>query len=211
MTNRVMILGGGTEYDSEGQVYLHQNSVVRADRFLAYFYDRDNRKPFKSKEAFVLCSGGYGLIAAGIAKPGTDETEAFLMARYLENVGNVDRKLIRTEDRSTSTLTNLTYAVKQNSVGKRLINPDDFNVENPLGLVSHPEHLRRAALIANKLSLPKPHLEMIPTEEQDSRMKEFVLRGMYRTWLLNAEGTDELESREQKLERFLEKARSFKG
>jgi uncharacterized SAM-binding protein YcdF (DUF218 family) len=181
-TNNVIILGAGMELSEDGtQASLSEPGLQRAHRFIQHYVD--NRASFTAEDAFVVCSGGYGLLAAGIERPENEQLrEGTIMADLLVREG-VPHSLIRTEDQSTSSLTNLS-----NSIDIGYITPTDYDPGHKLGIVSHPHHLKRVVMLAGKLGLAKSQLAPIPTTEEDARLKEFVLRSGYRLALAGARG-----------------------
>ena len=181
-----MLFGGGLQIDGN-HPSLGAPSEQRVNKFLDIFHD--NPRPFRSRGAYVVCTGGYGLLAADIQPP-TDRKyrEGPLMANRLVEHG-VPSELIRVEDESTSTLTNLTYSLRGG-----YIDIGDLSPESPLGLVSHPHHLRRIADIAHKLDIID--VRPIPTPEADNRKKEAILRATYQLVLCGAKGPGALKQRE---------------
>lgn len=192
-----MIFGGGLDFVGD-TTRLAETSQQRADTFLQQYYA--NKKQFGSREAYVVCTGGYGLLAAGVTAPAERKwREGPLLADKLMNNG-VPSKLIRIEDDSTSSITNLTY-----SLAGGYIDAADFTPESPLGLVSHPHHLDRIGDAARRLAIAD--IEKIPTTEEDGRKREILLRAVYRVILLGAYGAEALERRENMVADFLAKAR----
>lgn len=199
-SNEVILLGNGMQTEADGTVHLSQLGYERADRFLQYY--GDNEMLFRSPRARVICSGGYGLLAAGIDRPDNPlEREGIITADYLVAEG-VPARIIDVEADSTSTLKNLT-----NSIALNYIQPTVYNPERRLGIVSHPNHIERAVFVAGKLGIREEVIQRIPTDEQDSRRQELMLRCLYRAVLLGAHGSAELIEREDKLGAFLGKVR----
>lgn len=95
----------------------------------------------------------------------------------------VPHSLIRIEDESTSSLTNMA-----NSIDMGYITPADYDSNHKLGIVSHPHHLKRVVMLAGKLGLVESQLAPIPTIEEDAWFKEFVLRSAYRLALTGTRG-----------------------
>jgi uncharacterized SAM-binding protein YcdF (DUF218 family) len=189
-TNEVILLGAGMEFDDIGNARLNHFGIERADRFLQHY--TDHKAGFSSREAFVVCTGGYGLLAGGIERPeDNDVREGIITADYLIK-NDVPHQLIRVESESVSTLTNLTHTIDLGYVV-----PGDYNAGHRLGVISHPNHLKRAASLMGKLSLPKEVLTLIPTQETDNAIRELLLRSAYRILLFGAYGSEDLCRRER--------------
>ena len=189
--NQVMILGSGVDIENSRLTIW---SEQRVDRAAEYFYEQ--RARFMAKDAIIVCTGGYGGLALGMAAPDESLRESRLMADYLLNAG-IPHELIAEEPDSTSTLTNLL-----NTLEMGLIKQVDINEGNPLGIVTHPHHVKRFKLFADRLGL-KP-LQPIPTREQDNAKRETMFRLGYRVLLLGAGSDhDRLRAREHSLERAL--------
>lgn len=200
-TNRVIILGKGIEFDDEGGAHLAAAGQARADRFLEYYSDS---KIFNSRYAQVVCTGGAALLAHGIELP--DELKARegrVTADYLIKNG-VPHNIIDIEDSSTSTLTNFS-----NSMDLGYIKPSDFNQVHRLGVVTHPHHQKRAAVLAGKLGFDKCSLQPINTKESDAAFKESRDRFVTRLILLGASGQQELVEHEKNFGQAVNKIRGL--
>lgn len=196
-SNKVMIFGGGLNFNGD-TTRLAEASRQRAETFLQQYYAHE--KQFGSREAYVVCTGGYGLLAAGVTPPAEHKwREGPLLADMLLENG-VPGRLIRVEDDSISTITNLTY-----SLDGGYIDVTDFSPESPLGLVSHPRHLDRVGDAARRLSITD--IEKIPTTQEDDRTREALQRAAYKMLLLGAYGTEALEHRERLVAELVAKIR----
>lgn len=185
----VMIFGGGVAVHDDVAT-LGVPTQQRVDRFLELYHDNPNH--FRAREALVLCTGGYGLLAAGALPPERDEwREARVMADCLVQNG-VPPGIIECEDQSGSTLTNWTQSV----IGG-LITPERFSPDNPLGLVSHPNHLRRIEDIGRRIGFKDT--VRIPTKERDSYVGEMARRMLYGVALFGVHTPEELETRESEV------------
>lgn len=69
LSNRIIIFGGGLEYDKEHKLILNKVSVDRAKKLIDYY--KHNKNVFlnnpEGRKAFIICTGGYGL-SAGLKK-----------------------------------------------------------------------------------------------------------------------------------------------
>ena len=176
---RAMIFGGGIDLRDD-RAYLSPASRQRVNRFLEEHHN--NTKRFTSRNSLVVCTGGYGLLAAGVIPPAERQwREGHLMADALVQA--------EFPAKSISTLTNWTYSMQLG-----LIAPGDFAPDNPLGLVSHPYHLNRITDIGQRLEFT--HVERIATHETDRRGYEMMLRALYGAALFGAHDPAKLEARE---------------
>lgn len=203
MTNQIMVLGNGVMENRFG-LCLTRQGEARANRTIQYYHE--NRSAFSSREAFILCSGGFSVLAAGVEVEGRERSEAVVTANYLMKNGDVPHNILEIEPDSISTLTNLSYSLKSDETS---LATELFDENNKLGLVSHPHHLRRALFFADKLGFDPRGIELIPTEEKDALVKELILLTGYRAlFLFAANQPDDLEKREHMLNQFLAKLRS---
>jgi uncharacterized SAM-binding protein YcdF (DUF218 family) len=188
--NEVIIFGGGVQELPDGGGYMPSEiSQQRLDRFLEYY--NDNRQLFRSRQAQVMCTGGYGLLAAGIERPDNIRArEGIVAADYLVRAG-IAHRLIRPEWESTSTLRNITGVI---DLG--YLNPQDYGPDRKLGGISHPHHLFRAEDGLEKVGVTREAFVHIPTHEEDNALRELILRVGYKALLLGAEGRDEILARE---------------
>lgn len=181
--DKVMILGTGFLVDPDMNMHPTLRGAERLNRALEYYHDIGGR-------AVLLCSGGYSGARAYIdGTPPSHLREAYVMADYLMSEGNVPHAQIEVEPNSTSTVTNFTYAMRDG-----LLVPQDYGRESPLGVVTHPYHMNRAAFIAEKLGLT---IQAIPTDEEDNKWRERRLLNEYRIALLGAHGVEAVEQRER--------------
>lgn len=193
-----MVFGGGTVLEANGNVRLHQASIDRAERTIDYY--NTNKELFVGKilahKAFILCTGGYGLLSAGIEERDACDREAVLMANYLIGKGHIPKEIILLEQESTSTLTNWTRSLD--------LYPDEldaglFSQTEQLGLVSHPCHLERVVYLAEKLGYSRDFLERIPTVQTDSQNYESHVLAAYKEYLGDTEDPLDMEERERSL------------
>lgn len=184
LTNEVMLLGGGAE-SIDGQSQLSAPSSQRVDRFLSYY--EANKSAFTSKEAFVLCSGGYALLASGVDAPAYENREGVLMADELVRSG-VPSAIIEVEAESYSTVTNFTHSIEQG-----VLVPERYQEGVSLGIITHPDHMLRVVNIARQLGIL--NIEQLATEH-DLGGQEKILRFLYKAALLGAHDPKTLENRE---------------
>ncbi|MCA9325299.1 YdcF family protein [Candidatus Saccharibacteria bacterium] len=203
-TNQVMIFGKQLQPTEDGYE-LSPGGLQRLDRFIEFY--RADPTPFASRDAIVVCSGGYAGLASGEAERNIDQSEATFMADYLLGQG-IPSGLIETEDTSNSTVRNMVNTFGPES---DLIDPSAFSPEYRLGLVSHPNHLKRILMFAGKLGIDHASTELIPTRVSDSTLVEFGIRNfLYRPLLLGAEGPEQLAARDEFLGKVLSTVRGGK-
>lgn len=167
VATRVLTLGGGLGRKADGTVRLTRLSVQRAMRTIRYY--RDNERAFAADpDAWILCSGGYPGLSQGWLPPPEETREAALIRNRLLRAG-VPAELIRTESDSWSTVTNLA-----NCLAGGLIAPGWFTAERPLGIVTHPYHMRRAIRLAAICGIGA--VRPIPTTQRDDRVREALVR-----------------------------------
>ena len=168
-TTRVLILGGGLVRDPDGEVRLTRRSRQRVRRTIRYY--RANRRRFATDpEAWILCSGGYPGLSQGWPAPPVDQREAALMRAALVKAG-VPADLIRTEDASWSTVSNLA-----NCLAAGLIAPGGFTAGRPLGIITHPHHMHRAVRIAALGGIA--NVQPIPCFQRDGHLREAAIRAL---------------------------------
>lgn len=199
MTNQLIVMGGGMHVPAEGAPYLNHGSIVRADCAAAYFYDNFTR--FISNEARIVCAGGYPPLPEGVPIPDLDHREGTLIANYLMKEG-VPHRVIEVERNSTSTFTNLAF-----SMDEGYISPATAVAERPLGIVSHPGHVKRAALCAAKLGFRQSGLELIQTRERDNMPIEAIWRTVYKGLFLGAADPQAMLKRDRLAERTMDGVR----
>lgn len=197
-TNRIIVFGGGTVLGEDGRVCLHETSTQRAERTIEYF---NTHKALFGEGAgtnkpFILCTGGYGLLSAGIEGRDPNDREAVIMANYLVTKGNIPKEIILLEQESTSTLTNWTKSIKlfKDKLDARL-----FNQTNPLGLISHPHHLKRVVYLAVQLGYDRAKLELIPTTQVDNENYERHVLAAYKEYLSGVSNPQAMEAKERDL------------
>jgi len=192
-STKIIILGSGMETNENGLTTLNAEGLARADRFLEHY--ADNQDGFNSDiEAFVVCSGGYSLIAKGMARPvDPNKREGIVTGEYLLENG-IPSSLIKVEKESVSSSGNLL-----NSIAAGYFTIEEFSPQDKLGIVSHPHHLKRVALLTRKMGFAKGSVELIPTSVQDSRLMEFAARTVTRGIYLGAKGPEAMLRQEQRL------------
>lgn len=200
VTNRMIILGGGLRRDPiDNQVGLSNWSHDRVDRGADYY--KNHTEAFLGHEAFILCSGGYGLLSEGVAMTSEHERESVLMAETLKKRG-VPEPLISTERASYSTLTNFTFSIEAG-----LLNPRDFTAHHPLGVVTHHDHFKRVLDFSPKLGLPHDHLMPILVSEKVGGVKESLVRALYRVAMTGARDVATLTAREERINTLIQAVR----
>lgn len=137
ITNRVIILGHGIEIGEDNQVKPSHGGLQRANRFLDYYHQ--HQEAFDSTDARVVCTGGYALLAAGLECPEDNSLREGLVAKQYLLDNGVNEEIIRVEKDSISTLSNFALSMKLGHIAV-----DEFTGENPLGIISHPNHLKLA-------------------------------------------------------------------
>lgn len=168
VTTRLLILGGGLARNAtSGAVQLSRISTQRAGRTMRYY--RANERVFAADpDAWILCSGGYPGLSQGWSPPPAETREAGLIGAWLVRAG-VPAELIRTETDSWSTVSNLA-----NCLASGLIAPGLFTAERPLGIVTHPYHMRRAIRLAALCGITA--VQPIPTPQRDGYVRETLIR-----------------------------------
>ncbi len=185
--NQIIILGGGIEIDDDGRGHLQQPSIERANRFISY-YDQ-HAESFSAYDAVVVCSGGYPGLTHDGEEPPKNVREGILVADYLREAG-IPNQLLEVESESTSTLTNFL-----NTFAEGYIDPELIDSENPLGIVTHPNHMRRAAFTAGKLGVAREAIKAISTKEQDGMFREALTDLVFRGLFLGTNDPDKLLDR----------------
>ena len=197
-TNRIIVFGGGTVLDESGHAQLHPASVERAERAINYY--NDNKELFikgsLGDDAFILCTGGYGLLSAGVEKPKESDREAVLTADYLISKGGIPKEVILLEKESTSTLTNWTRSLE---IYSDILSANLFDETNRLGLISHPYHLMRVVYLAEKLGYTRGIIEEIPTIQIDNQSYENQVLAVYKRYLTDTHTPLEMEEKERDL------------
>jgi len=134
----------------------------RVDRGFVTYFDSGFKRDGKEK---ILLSGRgcwreeYGGIS-----------EAEQMANYAMATYGVPANIFLLEERSTYTIENFTCSAQEF--------PEFFEDilarEKKLGLVSHPYHLARIALIGSRMGLPESQLTQLPTIQLDNKEAEAI-------------------------------------
>lgn len=170
VTTRVLILGGGLAVNAtSGAVQLSRISTQRAGQTQRYYHA--NESAFAADpDAWILCSGGYPGLSQGWSPPPVETREAGLIGAYLVRAG-VPAELIRTEADSWSTVSNLA-----NCLADGLIVPGQFTAARPLGIVTHPYHMRRAIRLAAICGITA--IQPIPTPQRDGYVRETLVRAI---------------------------------
>lgn len=134
-----MVLGGATHSDGT----LAEPSIRRAEHAAAIYPALCKQL---GREAVLLVSGGYAVLAEGVASEGV-EPIAPQMIDIIAGKG-VPREVILCEATSISTIENFTNSIKQG-----LLRPEDYSPERPLPLLTDPTHMARARWMASVLGL----------------------------------------------------------
>jgi len=187
--NKIITFGGSRIVD--GVPRLDAWGVQRANRVLEHYYANTDR--FKAAGAWILCSGGWPKLGRGTEKSAEEFREGRLAARYLHARG-IPASLIKDEIESYSTATNLANAQRAGFLVANIFTPDD-----PLGMVSHPNHLKRCVRTARRIGLEGDMVQQLPTAESDSRLREMLIGGIYSVALLGVNGAEGLERREEQV------------
>ncbi|MDO5343439.1 MAG: YdcF family protein [Candidatus Saccharibacteria bacterium] len=151
----MMVLGGATHSDGT----LAEPSIRRAEHAAAIYPALCKQL---GREAVLLVSGGYAVLAEGVASEGV-EPIAPQMIDIIAGKG-VPREVILCEATSISTIENFTNSIKQG-----LLRPEDYSPERPLPLLTDPTHMARARWMADILGLhttPESPLYPIPPRER---------------------------------------------
>jgi hypothetical protein len=202
--NQLVVLGAGAEHDAVlGVGYLRPASISRAERAASYYYE--NLCRFSASQALIVCSGGYE------GKSGQEELpvsfrEGPLMRDHLVGHCGLPSKIVEAEYTSTSTLTNLTSVLGLAAGSSEYIDPYSIGPDNPLGLVSHRNHLKRAVFFAAKLGLDKDSILEIAVNEDHDELHESFSRAIYKVALSSTNGVDDVLSRERHVVKPLIKA-----
>lgn len=186
VSNQVVIFGGGVFSDELGRGQLEPWSTLRLDRAVDHYYDNQDR--FEAEGATIVCTGWQtpGLIDL---RTHASIREADVAADYLVRAG-VPHELVEKERTSTNTLTNLL-----NALNGEYIKVEEMDVDNPLGVVSHPNHLKRVEMFAKGIGIPGEHIQRIPTKVEDHRLREFISRTAWRGVLVGTNSPDEMRRR----------------
>jgi len=189
------------ERSPEG-IALSTASMQRVDRCLEYW--SENRRAFDSNEAIIICSGGYGLFAAGIEAPEDGSREANLMADEMIRAG-VPHRILELETESYSTVTNWTESMQRG-----FIDPASYDATHRLGVVTHPSHFKRARDSARRLGLPKSALQKILVANHSDFWREKPIRAAYWLGSIGAYGEEELIKRDRMVAKALTLGRRTK-
>lgn len=158
-----MVLGTGR--NDEGEVGFSQPMKIRCDRAAEAYFDSG----FERGDESLLVTGGY---ARWLFEKPPIKREALLMADYLINMYNIPSRALLVEDQSTTTEENFTFSRDQF--------PEFFEEvtggERKLAVVSHQNHLDKAALIGPlALACSARQFVMLPVWQPVSRGNVAVL------------------------------------
>lgn len=165
--NRVMVFGSAARSCDDGTFYLSHVGIARAEKTLEHFFSGEFDA--RSNESYVLLAGGYGRqLALDGTVPDYAHRESRLMADYLVRHGVPAGKLLL-EDESTNTIENWHYSMTRYG---EVVAPEVFTKQEPLALVSHPNHLKRARYVGELLGFRAAHMALLPTPQQDCAAAE---------------------------------------
>lgn len=167
----MMVLGGATHPDGT----LAESSIRRAEHAAAIYTALCERL---GREAVLLVSGGYAVLAEGVTPEGIDP-----IAPQMGDImvaGGVPAKAIKYESLSVSTIGNFT-----NSINQGLLHPKDYSPEQPLLLLTDPTHMARARWMADILGLhTTPESPQYPISLQE-RLVQGALAAAYKALTLD--------------------------
>ncbi|GAA3779993.1 YdcF family protein [Micromonospora maritima] len=157
----LLVFGRGVVAD-DGGYRLTDESAARTDAAVAYV--RAHAAAFRRDPAArVVFTGGWPHGPAGAPGPPAGFREGELMRVLAHDAGLDAYVRSDAETRSRTTLQNLAHTVQDG-----LLDPAEFTVDRPLGLVSHPWHLPRVRLLAARvLGLSGPALRDVPVTGPD--------------------------------------------
>lgn len=160
---KAMVFGSAAWSNNEQRFYLSKVGVQRAERLAALYHSNE----FVMRRAQVLLTGGYGAQLTS-NPPSPEQREGALMADYLVRHCGVRACHLLLEDESTTTIENW-----QNSLG---MYPGFFegcqDGTETIGLVSHPNHLKRAVYIGSELGCRAERLTGFATYQADNALNE---------------------------------------
>src|ERR1700722_16778932 len=142
ISNQVVIFGGGVFVNELGQGRLSTWAEQRVSTAIDYYYD--HQRSFDTEGGIIVCTGWQTPGFIDRVTPAAIH-EADVAADYLVRAG-VPHKVVEKETvPSTNTLTNLLSVLDG-----EIIKVEEIDSRNPLGLVSHPHHLKRIELFASR-------------------------------------------------------------
>ncbi|WBC15739.1 YdcF family protein [Micromonospora sp. WMMA1998] len=157
----LLVFGRGVVAADDGY-RLTAESAARTDAAVAYV--RAHAAAFRRDPAArVVFTGGWPHGPAGAPGPPAGFREGELMRALARDAGLDAHVRSAVETRSRTTLQNLAHTVQDG-----LLDPAEFGVDRPLGLVTHPWHLPRVRLLAGRaLGLSGPALRDVPVTGPD--------------------------------------------
>jgi len=197
IANQIIVLGAGVEYDAEqGRSRLHVASVERADKAADHYHANLHR--FTARGAVIVCSGGFeGKI--GQEDLPVEHSEGYLMRQRLIDRWQLPADLVKAETSSGTSLTNLANSLGLTPGSTEYIDPNEIGPENPLGLVSHKNHLRRARFLAHKLGIDLESVRDIDVPYSNDVFHELLSLPIYKAILNSANTTEEVLRREREI------------
>ena len=156
-----LLIFGTAGVSEDGELFLSEHAQVRAHRAAAEYL----RKSFNKKTGRIVIVGGY---SKELQSNPPKERESRLIGRFLlEQYQSIPEGALLYEDESTDTWENYLYSLRDF--------PEIF--EGKLGLISHPNHLKRAIKIGKEV-LHRPNddtwYEPLPTSQQDNPLNEIA-------------------------------------
>lgn len=196
--NKLIVLSGGARYDLEsGHASLNPASIERADAVGQYF--REDSLRFTAHDAVIVCAGGYEA-KSGQIKPPRHLSEGMLTCDYLMDEWNIPANKLEAETESVSTLSNIANTLGLAPGSTEIINPREIGPDNPLGLVSHQDHLIRAVLLASKLGINPDYLDTDVCVSYDhDPVHEVLSRVLYLGGLVGTHTPEQVFRREKYL------------
>lgn len=159
---KAMVLGSATR-EKDGTFRLTAVGRARAER-VAELYESEL---FNRRDAAILIAGGYGKCYAD-RPPSREQREGKLLANYLMKRYAIPGSALLIEDESTNTIENWQYSMGQHEE----FFDEVISGNERLGLVSHPNHLKRVQYIGEQLGLRADMLLQFPTYAQDNAKNE---------------------------------------
>ena len=172
----VIVLGRGLQVNG-ANFYLSEASRARVRALVDYV--EANKSTFSSRPARVIFSGGWGGAAAKIKAPPKEFREGTLMLKYAQTFPVSGRDFSayvdsNTEIESDSTLEN---ALRTKEAG--YFGGTSFTEANPLGIVAHADHQKRAEYFIRKVfGVPKAsilHITACGTDDPSDAISEKML------------------------------------
>ena len=200
VATRIIVFGRGLVADGPG-FRLTRQSSQRVEAAVAYV--RQNTAAFAAQRGRIVFSGGWAGAAEGFGRPPPQYREGSLMlaqalAADVGGASLADYADTYAEIESDSTLENVLRIKEDGYFGAV-----PFTARDPLGLVSHAEHLPRISYLVRKafglsgdatvnIAVPGP-------ENYGSGLPESVLLPITRVAFLGVRGHDSLRSRHRML------------